>query len=113
MILEKKEDALQSDCYIWFHNSYPDLRGLLCYNLNNSANKIQGNKNKAMGVQSGRSDMVFYYKSNSYMIEFKDEKGFLSKSQKDWGTLIQNNGFSYFVIRDFQDFKNLIVQIIT
>jgi hypothetical protein len=69
------ESKLQTDCYVWFHNTYPKLRGLLCYNLNNSRNKIDGAKNKALGLIAGRSDMVLYRDGVATMIEFKIRDG--------------------------------------
>ena len=87
---EKKlsEDKIQSDCYVWFHNTYPTMRGLLCYNLNNSKNKIDGARNKAKGLVAGRSDMVLYYQSKAYMIEFKTQDGTQSIGQREWELLI-------------------------
>jgi len=29
--MKVSEDKIQTDCYIWFHNNHPELRGLLCY----------------------------------------------------------------------------------
>ena len=120
--MEIKEDRLQAECYTWFHNTYPTLRGLLCYNLNNAvpcscpkgkrSATIQGNKNKAMGIQKGRSDMVFYYKSRAFMIELKIDNGKQSQAQKDWMLRVLSNGFEYHIIRDLETFKELIKQII-
>jgi hypothetical protein len=107
------EERLQSECYIWFHNTFPHLRGLLCYNLNNSRNKIAASVNKAMGLQSGRSDMVFYYKGTAYHIELKVSPNGQSKEQKLWQKTVESQGFSYFIIKDsVDDFKNLINKLI-
>ena len=106
------EDRLQQECYIWFHNEYPNLRGLLNYNLNNSANVLQGKKNKAMGLQKGRSDMEFNYKGETYFFELKTEKGIQSQRQIEWQELISSQGFDYFIIRKVEIFKMLIRSII-
>lgn len=109
---EITEDRLQQSCYLWFHNTYPQYRGLLCYNLNNSRNPIQGNLNKSMGLQPGRSDMVLYWNSKAYMIEFKTDGGKQSKAQIEWQVLITHQGFIYDIIRTLDEFKVLVNGII-
>jgi len=104
------EIQLQRDCYLWFHNSFPDFRGLLCYNLNNSANRIQGNMNMALGLQKGRADMVFYFYEKCFMFEFKTEEGYQSKSQKEWEKLITAHGFEYIIIRSLEQFKKIMYE---
>jgi hypothetical protein len=106
------EDKLQSECYLWFHNTYPELRGLLCYNLNNSMNRIRGMMDKSMGLQPGRSDMVFYYQGRAVMIEFKTLDGRQSKVQMEWQQKIQQAGFYYYIIRSLEEFQQLTLHII-
>jgi len=105
---DQNEDRIQTDCYVWFHNKFPKLRGLLCYNLNNSKNKIAGAKNKAMGLQKGRSDLVLYYKGKAYMIEMKTEDGKQTKDQKIWQATVVRNGFKYYLARNINEFKIII-----
>lgn len=107
-----QEDRLQQECYIWFHNNYPDLRGLLCYNLNNPKNKIDGNKAKAMGLQAGRSDFVFYISGTAYHIEMKTTEGKQTAKQKIWQEIIEKQGFNYTIIRTFENFKKHILWIL-
>lgn len=109
--IQKQEDRIQQECYMWFHNTYPHLRGLLCYNLNNSASAIQGNKNKSMGLQPGRSDLVLYYAGHAYMIEMKTEYGKQSRGQSEWQSLTTRHGFVYAVIRTLDEFKVFIQRI--
>jgi len=109
---KQSEDKIQSDCYVWFHNTYPNLRGLLCYNLNNSKNKIDGARNKAKGLIAGRSDMVLYYQSNAIMIEFKTSDGSQSVGQKEWESLVRNQGFQYYIVRSLEEFKSLILMLL-
>jgi hypothetical protein len=111
--MKANEDRLQADAYRWFHNTYPHLRGLLNYNHNNSRNKIEGAKNKAMGLQKGRSDMVLYLKGKAFMIEWKTEKGKQHGKQKEWQQLIEANGFSYYIVRSVEEFKELVTVLIS
>jgi hypothetical protein len=102
------EEALQAACYMWAHNSIPEIRGLLCYNLNNSSNKRMAGVNKAMGLQPGRSDLVLYWRGRAIMIEMKLPSGNQQPEQKQWQCKIEANGFEYHIIRTLEQFKELI-----
>jgi hypothetical protein len=102
------EDRLQQECFMWFHNEFPKFRGLLRYNLNNSANAIQGNKNKAMGLQAGASDMVLNFNKRTTFIELKVLKGVQSANQKVWQSQVEAQGFDYFIVRDKEAFKGVV-----
>ena len=105
------EVKIQSQIFQWHWNNYPKERGLLCYNLNNSANKIDGNRNKALGLIKGRADMVYYYNSSAVMIELKNAKGKQSKDQILWQELLESQGFTYIVIRSLEEFKHFKKQL--
>ena len=104
----KAEIKIQSEIFLYHHNNYPNERGLLCYNLNNSANKIQGNQNKSLGLIKGRSDMVYYKNGKATMLEIKTDTGKQSQAQKEWETIIKNAGFDYVILRSLQDFKDFL-----
>lgn len=106
------EEYIQYECVQWFWNTYPNLRGLLCCNKNNSRNKIEGNKWRALGVIAGRADLVLYYDGKTYHIEMKTEKGIQSKEQKDWASLVESSGFRYYICRSLFEFQTLIKLII-
>ena len=106
------EDQLQSQCYRWFHETYPQHRGKLCYNLNNSRNRVRGMMDKGMGLQPGRSDMVLYHNVHAYMIEFKLPDGVQSKEQKRWEGIIRDAGFDYIIIRSLEEFKKYLQGIL-
>lgn len=106
------EDRLQYDCYTWFHSEFPELRGLLCYNLNNSRNKIQAMMDKGKGLQKGRSDLVFYYRGVAIMIELKTPTGTQEKDQIIWQSKIEAAGFKYHLVRSLEEFQKIIFSII-
>ena len=108
----QSEDKLQSECYLWFHEKFPEYRGLLCYNLNNSRNRIRASMDKAMGLQKGRADMVLYWKGSAYHIEFKLPNALQSKDQKKWQQTIKEAGFDYVIIRYLKHFQEYINGII-
>lgn len=102
------EDLLHQKCYTWFHNSYPSLRGLLCYNLGNSRNKIDGARNRNKGLQAGRSDFTFYWGGKAFFIELKTTTGTASAGQVTWAELVMKHGFEYYIVRDLETFKVLV-----
>lgn len=111
--IKDSEDRIQSDCYQWFHNEgYPEHRGLLCYNLNNSKHKIDGNKNKGLGLQKGRSDLVFYLDRVATMIEMKTPDGYQSPDQKIWQAKIEAQGFEYLIVRSLEEFKKVMLELV-
>ena len=106
------EEKIQSAFFVSFHNKYPSYRGLLCYNLNNSRNKVDGARNKALGLQAGRSDMEFYWKGKTYFMEFKNEIGVQSPGQKLWEFLIKSQGFYYGIFKSASEALKFIDDII-
>ncbi len=108
------EDRIQQECYMWFWNTYPDLRGLLFAIPNGGKRSSQeARKFKLTGTDSGVSDMLFMYNSNTYCLELKTEVGYQSKNQKIWEDVIVKQGFPYFVIRSLEQFKGVIEKIIS
>ncbi|NTW98353.1 MAG: VRR-NUC domain-containing protein [Geobacteraceae bacterium] len=112
MIASKSEGRIHQDCYVWFHNTFPEFRGLLCYNLGNSKNMIDGALNKSKGVQPGRSDFTLYWMGSAVMIEMKDDDGRQSKDQVNWQRLIERHGFRYIICRSLESFKEVVEEII-
>ena len=106
--MANSEDLLHQSCYTWFHNTYPSLRGLLCYNLNNSRNKIDGARNRNKGLQAGRSDFTFYWAGRAFFIELKTLTGTKGGRQVTWAELVMNHGFEYYIVRDLETFKVLV-----
>jgi len=104
----QSELVLQSTCYIWFHNTYPNERGLLHANNNNSQNAIKGNQNKALGVVAGVSDMEYFKSGQMYFLEFKTPEGTQSKAQKEFQRQVEAEGGIYLIIRSFEQFKEFI-----
>lgn len=103
------EDRIQQECVEWFWNTYPQYRGLLCYNDNNAANAIKGAINKRIGMVKGRSDLSFYYRFDGIVfIEMKTPDGVQSPDQKEWQKLVESRGFKYVILRSVGEFQNFI-----
>lgn len=109
----KSENRIQQECYMWFHNNFPKLRGLLFAVPNGGARSIrEGKLLKDTGVVPGVSDMLLMYKANVYCFELKTIIGSQSKLQKNWQKIVESHGFDYFIIRNLEEFINLINDII-
>jgi len=65
-----------------------------------------------MGLQADRADTVFYYKKNTYHIEFKTPTGRQSINQKRWEERIKQQGFAYYIIRSKENFIKIIESIL-
>lgn len=66
-------------------------------------------KNKKMGLMPGVSDMIYLSPSGQMVcLELKWGKGRQSKSQKAWQQSIEKHNAEYHIIRDVQEFINII-----
>ncbi len=101
------EDQLQSTCFQWHWNNYPDERGMLFHVNQKARNAIEGNRMKAMGVVPGVSDMI--YLKGPVFIEMKTEDGKQSPDQKRFQKLTESLGFKYGIVRTFEQFIELIL----
>jgi hypothetical protein len=108
----KSENQLQANCFQWAWNYRPKTRRLLAYNLGNSRNKIDGARNKSMGLIPGRADMELLWQGRIYYFEFKFGYGKQSEAQKSYQSLVESHGAKYFVVSDFDQFQQLIDRII-
>jgi len=110
----KMEDRIQQECYMWFWNTYPELRKLLFAVPNGRyRNKIDAVILSKTGLVAGVSDMIFLYKGIAYLLELKTENGIQSDAQKEWEGIVNKQGFSYYIIRDLEEFSRVILGIIS
>ncbi len=63
-------------------------------------------------MQAGRADMVLYYAGKAHHFEFKTTTGRQSDAQKEWQKGIESQGFTYSIIRSFEQFKSEIQKIV-
>ena len=109
----KIEEQLQAACTQWFHNTYYLERGMLHMNDNNSYNRIEGNRKKAMGVVSGVSDLELISDGGVvWFIELKLPEGKQSDVQIDFMNKCRTRGHIYVLIYSLEQFKYLIKEII-
>lgn len=106
------EDQLQANCFFWFNNTYPHLRGYLFHPANGGKrSKREANKMKAMGVLPGIPDLIFIYPLTG--IELKFGKGTTSDSQKAIHNLWISLGIPIHIVRSEDEFQILIKKLIS
>ena len=100
------EDKLQAECFQWFHNTYPQFRGLL-YAVPNGGkrDKITANKMRATGLVPGIPDLQAHYKGKTIFFELKTDKGRVSVEQFKIHNKLVDQDFSVFIIRRLGEFK--------
>lgn len=110
-----REGKIQSDCVIWFHNSFPAYRGLLFHvpneNDRSDSNPIQGAMRRSLGVVAGVSDLILLVPRKGHgalLIEMKDEKGKQRPAQQDWQKSVESQGYVYRICRSLDQFKEII-----
>lgn len=106
------ESQMHSECFIWFWNNYVEHRQMLIHVDNNSHNAVEGNKKKAMGVVKGASDFILILNRMVMFIELKLPSGSQSKEQVAFEQKVAKRGHVYIIIFSFEEFKNLICQVI-
>lgn len=110
---QQTEGRIQSECFQWFWNAYPDLRGLM-YHVPNGGKMsgARGNMLKAMGVISGIPDLEFHFWKRTFFLECKTPTGTVQKEQKAIHTILHEHGFRVFVFRSLEQFQEIIFAIL-
>lgn len=109
----QSEAAIQSKCVIWFHNAFPEYRGLMFSINNNSEHVVRAMNRKSMGLVPGVADTCLFLQGDAYFIEFKTESGKQSPAQKEWQTKIVNQHGQYFICRTFEQFTLIVYNILS
>ncbi len=111
--MPETEARIQATCFQWFHNSYPQLRGLL-YHVPNGEKRdpITAAKLKASGVVKGVPDLEFHFWKRTFFLECKTPEGRLSPEQIKMKALLEQHGFLFWVFRSLDEFQQIILSII-
>lgn len=110
----KSENRIQQECVMYFHNTYPKLRGCLFAVPNGGARSArEGKLLKETGVWAGVADMLLMYNGVTTCFELKTEIGSQSNKQIRWQRLMEEQGFRYYIIRDIKEFIYHLKQTIT
>lgn len=111
--LTPTEGKIQAECFQWFYNSFPHLRGLLYHVPNGEKrDKITASLLKAKGVVAGVPDLCFHFRARTYFIEMKKPGGALSESQVKIHEQLDRQGFIVWIVETLEDFQRLLISII-
>lgn len=110
-MLSQSEARLQQECWMYFWNNYPEMRGLFFRIKNEDHNRIAGARNKATGVVSGVADSCLLWRGTAIFIEFKTETGRQSNAQIVWQGIVTDSGYQYYIIRSLSGFIALCHQL--
>ena len=106
------EHRLQCMCVRWFNLQHASLRGTLFAVPNGGQrNALVAAKLKDEGVTAGVADLLLLVPNATHhalCIEMKTEKGRQSEKQKEWQALIEEKGYRYEVVRNFEEITKLI-----
>ena len=97
----KIEIHLQHECVLWFNMEFP--QHIIIPVVNEGAYN-----NRNLTVLKGVSDTIIVMGRDVIFVEYKTFTGVQSQHQKVFEKRINNNGLDYFIIRSFEQFKELI-----
>lgn len=99
-----REEANLQKRIVQFFKKYYDR--YLIFSVPNEA--THNNKNCPAGVLRGAPDLILALPNNIIFLELKTEKGKLSDHQCIFKTKCSVLNAPYFIIRDFNDFQNIL-----
>jgi hypothetical protein len=107
-----QEALIHARCFQMAWNEYPQTRRLFAYNLNNSANRIAGARNKALGLIKGRADTELLWNGRLHYAEFKTATGRQDSAQLQFEATVTAHGATYTIIRTTEEFRTWIERIL-
>ncbi len=117
---KRKEHQIQKSCVKWFRYQYPHLK--LCLFSVPNGFWVKGasrfNLQMAMvylkdeGLQTGVPDLVLMYNNKAYGIELKTDTGEPSDKQIKVHKAWKKQGVETYIVRSFEEFKELIENIV-
>lgn len=109
---DKTELRIQSDCFKWHWNTYPEERKRLFMVHNSPRNEIDGARMVACGMVAGVADLCYLMQNGvAVFIEMKKPKGVQSDVQKEWQLMVESFGFGYYICRSLDEFKELMEKL--
>jgi hypothetical protein len=111
----KTEDKIQQEIVMWYRNTYclkhHNPRNIIFSVPNDSKNAVEQMRKIATGLYAGVSDLIMIHFGQVYFIELKTDTGKQSEKQKDFQTIVENQGFKYFLVRDLKIFQKIIIEM--
>lgn len=112
-ITNLSESALQINCFTWFHNAYPSLRGCL-FSVPNGGQrtKREAARLKYEGLMPGIPDLILIFNGTIYPIEMKTLTGIVSDEQMYIHNTWHTHGINTRVIRTEDEFRAYVRGIV-
>lgn len=119
--MNDQHDRLQSECFLWFWNTYPEYRRLLFAVPNEQ--KLLGfvprnmrpailARLKSIGLVPGVYDLLLYRGGTMYGFDVKVGRDKLSDNQKKFQDQVTAQGGRCFTVSSLVEFQTLITQIL-
>lgn len=135
MIEQITHDRLQSDAFLWAHNTFPMIRGRLFAVLNElkpypgesrAAHISRISRSKAIGLQAGVLDLLFmapariysdggigqFIPATNYGFDAKIGRDKIHDKQLDFVQVLQADGGNGFAFYSLDEFKSIFISII-
>ena len=110
----KTEAKIQQMCVCWFRNNYQRKgvdKGIIFSVPNERAGGYMAMKDLLLtGLLSGVSDLIVILQGKVLFIEVKNATGKQSPNQIKFQKQVENLGFNYYLVRDLESFKNIILK---
>lgn len=103
------EAQIQGQCVEWFRLKYPEL---LMFSVPNEATYKRSSYFSSLGMLNGVSDTIVMLPEKILFVEFKTPKGKQRPEQEDFQRKVEGLGYSYYIIRSLEEFKELIYDAI-
>lgn len=107
--MNRHEEVIQSKIFRWFWNKYclkhHEPRELIYHVPNEGKNN---GRLVSIGLYPGCADLIFTWKGKHYYCEIKTAKGIQSINQKRFEAHVKQAGYTYFLCRSLEEFKNII-----
>ena len=111
----KKEDQLQAKIVLDFSQKRPEDKGCLWSVPNRTLSQRDGQKQVAMGLVKGVSDLIYFKEGRFVGIELKligkTHKKTHVQKQLDWGKKIESEGGEYYIVTSIEGFWEVINQL--
>jgi hypothetical protein len=107
---KETEAKIQQQCFIWYSNNYARHGKGIMFSVPNESNGSQQRKVNT-GLLRGVSDTIIIHEGVCMFIEFKTLTGVISQYQKQFKENVENQGFTYYIVRSLEQFKTIINEI--
>ena len=113
--MNNEEEILQVECILLTAREFPEIAPTITENYNNIGAGVDKGRAATMvgreiskGLKPGEPDWTIYYKKRAFCIEFKTEKGTLSKNQKAYIPHLLKQDIPVFLCRNKEEFRYIL-----